>query len=219
MPKSFNSLTLSLYGAIAGRGLSLREPRVLVRLVLGVLLVANLVAAYFVFRPLGGSVEELDREATALQGQIAARRASLTRIQSLAGKVARAKSEGDQFQHEHFLDRRTAYSTLVMEMEAAAKAAGVKARDHAYNYEPIEGSDTIGLLTVNGNYEGTYADLIQFVNQMDRSKRLIIMETLQAQPQQGSTTLLIALKMITFVKEDGSALPVQAQASGAPGQS
>lgn len=216
MRRSFNSITLSLYGAVAARGLSLRHPQVLVRLVLGGLLLANVVAAYFVFRPLGGSVEELDQRAISLQGQISSRRAALTRIQGLADKVARAKSEGDRFLTEHFLDRRTAYSTLVMEMEAAAKAAGVKSRDHAYNYEPVEGSDTIGLLTVNGNYEGTYADLIQFVNHMDRSKRMFIMETLQAQPQQGSTTLLIALKMITFVKEDAP-LAAQASAAGAPG--
>lgn len=218
MARNFRDTLENMRGAMGGRGMNLREPQVVVRLVLGVLLLANLVAAYFVFQPLGGSVEELDRQAVSLQGQIASRSTALARIKVLADKVARAKLEGDKFQQDHFLDRRTAYSTLVMEMEAAAKAAGVKSRDHAYNYEPIEGSDTIGLLTVNGNYEGTYADLIQFVNHMDRSKRMFIMETLQAQPQQGTGTLLIALKMITFVKEDGSELPVQA-AAPAPGRS
>ena len=39
-----------------------RDPRIVARAVLGVLLAANLIAAFAVFRPLGGSAEELDSQ-------------------------------------------------------------------------------------------------------------------------------------------------------------
>lgn len=193
----------------AGAKWDFRDPRVAVRLVLGVLLLANLIAAYFVFRTPGGSAEELAQQAVTLQAEIGQRRTDLARMKANALKVAKAREAGDDFLQGHFLGRRNAYSTLVIELESAAKAAGVKAREQAFNFEPIEGSDTIGLLTVNAGYEGTYADLIEFVNRIDRAKKmLIIMETLQAQPQQGSQTLLITMKMITFVREDGSDVPL-----------
>ena len=40
--------------------LNLKEPRVLVRAALGVLLLANIVAALLVFKPWGGSAEDLN---------------------------------------------------------------------------------------------------------------------------------------------------------------
>ena len=57
MRKSFDNLRLA--------GLSRKfskDPRVIARVVLGVLLLANLIAAFAIFQPLGGSAEELDQQ-------------------------------------------------------------------------------------------------------------------------------------------------------------
>src|SRR5574338_439004 len=88
MAKSFSEWAGRLSKRLGGGRLTLRDPQVVVRFLLGMMLLANLVAAYFVFQPLGGSVDELDRQAVTLQGQISARQAGLARRKVLAEKVA-----------------------------------------------------------------------------------------------------------------------------------
>jgi Tfp pilus assembly protein PilO len=179
-----------------------------VRLVLGVLLIANLIAAWFAFRPLGGSLERLESELITTRQQLVARRAAVERMKQNLSRTQAARLAGDQFLSKFFLDRRTAFSTLEVDLAAAAKTAGISAKERTFNTEPVEGSDTLGIVSINANFEGTYADLIEFVNEIDRSPRLVILEALQAQPlqTQGAApgALAINLKMYAFYRQDGA---------------
>ncbi len=58
-------------------------------------------------------------------------------------------------------------------------------------------------MVITGNYEGTYADLVQFVNLLDRSSRFITIESLQATPQQAQGTLAVIVKLSIFVRGEG----------------
>ncbi|MBI4873381.1 MAG: type 4a pilus biogenesis protein PilO [Acidobacteria bacterium] len=184
-----------------------RDPRILLRVLLGVLLAGNLVAAFLVFRPIGGSAEELQQQMSALRRQFGQRQAGVGNLRALVAKLEKGRAEGDRFIAQHFLARRTAYSTLMAELGKSAQSAGIKPREHAFNFEPIEGSDTLGMLIVTANYEGSYADLVQFVNALDRSPRLLIVESLTAAPQQAGGTLNVAMRLNAFVVDDGSGPP------------
>jgi Tfp pilus assembly protein PilO len=190
MPRNFN---LDLRAIAKSR-------QSMVRAGLGALLLANLAAAWFVFQTPGGSLEQLESEMMAARKQIIARQQAIERLKQLVARSAEARDEGDRFLASYFLDRQIAYSTLEVELAEAAKEAGIRARERTFNYEPIEGSSTLGMLTVNANFEGTYADLIEFVNQVDRSKRLLIIEALSAQPQQGGQTLSVTVKLNVFFR-------------------
>jgi Tfp pilus assembly protein PilO len=78
------------------------------------------------------------------------------------------------------------------------------------------------MLSITANFEGTYADLMSFVNQLDRMKRLVILESLQAQPVQGSQVLAINMKLDTFFRFEGpqesldEPLPREKAAAAAP---
>jgi type IV pilus assembly protein PilO len=58
------------------------------------------------------------------------------------------------------------------------------------------------MMSITATYEGTYADLLHFVHELDRSSKLVIIESLNAAPQQGTNLLSVALKLDTFVRED-----------------
>lgn len=178
-----------------------RDPRLTVRLLIGALLLANLVALYFVWRPLGGSPEELDTELTSLQQQVLRRRVGLQQLRGLVGNVERARDQGDTFLQGHFLDRVTAASTLEAELRLAAQKANMTFKEHSINVEPIEGSDDLSMLTISANYEGTYRNLLALLNEMDRSPRLLIVENLTAAPQQGSAALRVAMRLRMFMRE------------------
>jgi len=192
-----------------------RDPRMVFRALLGVLLAANLVAAFLVFRPIGGSAEELEQQLIALRREVRQRQATIQNLKALAAKVEKGRAEGDRFISQHFLARRTAYSALMAELGKSAQTAGIKPKEHSFNFEPIEGSDTLGMLIITANYEGSYADLVQFVNALDRSERLLIVESLTAAPQQTGGTLSVAMRLNAFVQDDGSGAPA-ARGSGVP---
>lgn len=197
MPRSFNFNFNWDWQSI------LRDPKQAVRIALGVLLGANLIATWFVFQTPGGSLEELESEIASKRKELVTRQTTIQRLQKIVEKCDVARNEGDQFLTTYFLDRQNSSSKLELELDAAATAANIHPRDRSYNDEPIEGSDTLGIRTINANYEGTYADLIQFINQLDRSKRLLILDQMNAQPIQGTPgTLAITLKMAVFYREE-----------------
>ena len=181
----------------------MREPRHVVRLALGVLLAANLAAAWFVFHTPGGTVEELEQELALKRRQLIARQQAVGRLKAQAEKAMAAREESERFLRDYFLPRRHAYSLLEIELANAARRAGVRPRERTISFEPIEGSDTLGTLVVNANFEGTYADLIELLYSIDRSKRLLILEQLQAAPQQAGATLVMTLKLNAFIRMEG----------------
>ena len=105
---------------------------------------------------------------------------------------------------KYFLPRRTANSIIITELFEAAKTAKLKPKESAFSAEPVEGSDTLTQMRISANFEGSYADVVHFINLLDKSSRLVIIESLSATPQQGGTVLNVTLKLDTFVTEDGS---------------
>jgi hypothetical protein len=181
------------------------NPRALIRLGLGVLVAANLVAAYFVARPMGGSAQELAQQALEMHSQIRQQQGVLDRTRVLVSKIESGRGEGDHFMSSYFLPRRPAYSTIVGELNDLASQAKITPRDSAWAPEPVEGSDTLDMLQISANFEGTYPDLIHFINLLDKSNQLLIIESLNATPQQTGGRLNVMLKLDAFVQEDGSA--------------
>lgn len=191
MSRSFN---------IAGRRVAPDDPRVVARAVLGVLLLMNVVAAGFAFKPWGASPEDLAREEQQLRAQLKELEARVSRTRTLAANVEKARTEGDKFLEQYTTDRRTTFSTIVSELAETATQAGIKQRACDINLEPIEGSETLSQMTVNCGYEANYPNLTKFVNLLDRSKRFLVIEQMVATPQQSGGALNVSLKLDSFVR-------------------
>src|SRR5271165_98560 len=171
----------------------------ILRLAVVVLAVVNLTALYFVLRPLGGSPEELRERAIEMKGQVRQRQGNLERTRKLVAKIEAGRAEGDQFLNHYFLPRRSAYPQILAELTKAASDAKIKPKESAFATELIDGSDTLSLMQISANYEGSYPDLLRFINLIDKSNSLLIVEGLNATPQQGSPLLSVTLKLDTFV--------------------
>lgn len=182
-----------------------REPRAVARVVIGALLLANIVAAWMVFSPVGGSAEELEAQIASTRAQIQQRQATVNRLRVIVDRVGQARTGTDQFLGTYFMTRRTASSTIVSELIRNARESGMKPKEHSFAFDPIEGSEDLTMMTVSGSYEGTYGDLLQYVNRLDKSARFLIVDSLNAAPVQGGGALNVTVKMNTFVREGGAA--------------
>lgn len=180
------------------------NPRAVLRLAAGLFLVANLVAAWFVIRPIGGSPQQLRQQAAELNNEIRQKRGLADRTGVLVSKIHTGRVEGDQFMAKFFLPRRNAYSLIVAELNDLAGQAKITPKESAFAIQPVDGSDTLLMMQVSANFEANYQDLIRFVNLLDKSNRLLVVESLNATPQQGGSKLNIMLKLDTFVTEDAA---------------
>ena len=102
------------------------QPRVAMRVLIGVLLAANLAAAVVAFHPFGGSADDLRRRAGDLGDQLAAAQARVAITRRLVDKVEAARRDGDKFLAQYVVDRRSSSSALNEELYRMAQSAGVK---------------------------------------------------------------------------------------------
>jgi type IV pilus assembly protein PilO len=198
MPRSFEFRRPALK-------LDKRDPRVVARLAVGTLLLANVAAALFLFKPWGGSADDLARELSTLQAQLPQRQALLARTKLLVSKIEKGRAEGDQFFSKYVLPRRAAFSSIVGELDALAGQAGIKPKESTFSIEPIDGAEQYGMMTISSNFEGQYGNLTKFVNLVDRSQRFLIIESLQAAPQPAGQVVNVTIKLNVFIREEGGA--------------
>lgn len=170
------------------------------RVVVGALLLLNIIAGFFVWRPAGGSADELEARRSDLESSLSQQQRTIKQLRGLSAKTVLARQQGDAFVTQYFLDRRTAASDLVDEIVSTAKRVGISPREHSIVEEEVEGAPDVATRTVTGNYEGNYADLLQMVSAIDRSPRFLIIEALSAAPQQNGG-LLFQVRYKAFVRD------------------
>lgn len=112
MSKSFSVSPRLLAGSPR---LNLKDPRVLVRAALAVLVLANVVAALLAFKPWGGSAEDLARQQVDMQQRLASMQTRLAKTKALVAKAERARKEGDGFLTQYTTDRQHTFSTIYAE--------------------------------------------------------------------------------------------------------
>ena len=172
------------------------------RVILGVLLTANIIAAGLLEFPPGGSAEDLGRQVASLQKQVSSQRAALEQTRQHALAVAQGREEGDKFIQQYFLPLRSASGILNSELQRAATEAKIKPKATNLAFQPIEGSDTLETVIITANYEGQYADVLKFVHSIDQSPLLLIIESLNAVPQEGSNLLAVSMRLDAFVRAE-----------------
>ncbi len=197
MPRNFN-LPLSKLS-------SLKDTQVLIRLFLGVLVAANLVAASFAFHLFDDSPEKIAQQVQSTRLQTLAQISKLNQTKMHVGKVAKGREEGNKFIDTYMTSRRATYSTIISEINQKALDAKMRLKDSTLNLEAIQGTDSLDMMTITASFEGSYQDLVAFINLLDRSKRFLIIESLTAAPQQ-NRQLQVTLKLNTFVKDDTNAI-------------
>lgn len=187
-----------------------RGPRRTIKLALAALLLVDLLFYLFAIGPLAQSDRERRQQVESLRKLVRDRTVAVDRLAARVQKIQTARTQGDELLGTITIPRRTVFSTVISELDEASKKAGVTLKDRAQNVEPIEGSDTLSMLTVTQGLEGSYENLVKFLNLLDRSQRFVIVESLGAAPQQtgqqqaqqASALLSVTLRVDAFVRDE-----------------
>ncbi|MCC6591189.1 MAG: type 4a pilus biogenesis protein PilO [Bryobacterales bacterium] len=188
--------------ALPGRSANgAKDPFARWKQVLMLLALANVAVFFILVRPIGGTTEDLSEQLEQSRRQVRIRQTEVVRTRALVAQMEKLRAEQNGFVNNYFMDRRTASSTILTEIGAAASKAGLKPKEHSFVIDPVEGSDSLSMMTITANYEGSYGNLVDFVNQVDRSKRFLIIDNIQAAPQQQAGSLAARFRINTFVRE------------------
>ena len=165
----------------------------------------NAVVLFLHFMPPGGTQEELTAQQGRLRQEIAAVRARALRLKTIAAKAQTGTKESVDFEAQYFLPRRQAYAAVMGELQRLAHASGLTERDAVYSEEPIEGTTDLSLMNSTANYEGAYNNLLRFLGEVNQSPLLLMLDSLQAAPQQhkggGINT---SIRFQAIIRDDGS---------------
>ena len=178
-----------------------RVTRTQVCVALGLILLFDLVFYFFAVKPLSAREQKKRASISTLSQQVKQRTEQVAKLKMVVDKVEQARSEGDKLIEEITLVRRTTFSTLVAELDGAARESGVEPREGAYDVQPIEGAEHYGMVTISANFRGRYENLVKFLNRLDRSENFLIIESLGAAPRADSEELNVTMKIDTFVRE------------------
>jgi type IV pilus assembly protein PilO len=211
MPKSSK---LVLAPKIRLPRMSVKDPRIAMRVIMGALLAANLVMAVIAFKPFGGSADDLRKDQARLSAQLRQLQTNLEKSKQHVAKIEIARTEGDDFMAKYIMDKRSAPATMVEELSKAAADAGVRVLPDTFSYETLEGSDTLQMLSIAAPFEGDYAGLAKLVNLLEKSPRFWIIDemSLNAPQQQNQKVaaaqqnLNVNLKLLAFVRDDSGAI-------------
>ncbi len=197
MPSSFNLSKLSF---AAGQ----RGPRFWLQTAAASLAILNAAALFLYLDPPGGSRAELTAQSQQLRTSIGAAQRQTTRLKTVSAKVQLGGQQAVDFASRYILPKRLAYETILAEIQRMAQASSLGERDGVWTEEPIEGTDNLSVLTNTVNFEGSYANLMRFLFEVDRSPKLLMLDTLTATPQKaGQITAQVRFQAV--IREEDSA--------------
>lgn len=182
-----------------------RGPRFWLQGALAVLAIANAVLIYFYLAPPGGTQQALHEQSRQIQRQIASAKIGSARLRMVSTKVQTGSEQGVDFQARYFLPKRTAYGQIIAEIQRMAKESGVQPREGVFSEEPVEGSPDLSILNFTASYEGNYDSLMKFLYQADKSPMLLMLDTLQAAPQQKGQQINTSIRFQAIIREEPSA--------------
>ncbi|HZQ55326.1 MAG TPA: hypothetical protein VFB14_24220 [Bryobacteraceae bacterium] len=197
MTRSFEWNSLRANGTSRGIGLWLKA-------IAGTLAVLNAAALFLYIFPPGGTRRQLAEESLQIRNRIAAARAQTVRLKTVSGKVQTGSAETSQFEGKYILPKRVAYEEVIAEIQRMAKAAGLQERDAVFTEEPIEGTADLSLLNITANYQGSYDNLMHFLHEADRSPMLLILDNVQAAPQQKGGQINTSIRFQAVIRENPS---------------
>lgn len=204
MLKNFESL-------FSKRGIDQRGIRFWLQVAAVLLAVLNCVALFVYLAPPGGSRSELQEQSRQMRSAVAAAKAQTVRLKTVSEKVQIGSQQSGDFEAKYFLPKRNAYEAVIEEIQRMVNEAGLQARDAVFSEEPIEGTSDLSLLNVTANYGGSYDSLMHFLNLTDHSPMLLMLDALQAAPQQKEGQITTSIRFQAIVREDAGAVAAGGQ--------
>jgi hypothetical protein len=136
------------------------------KIAMGAMLVADVVAAAVLFSPLVGSAGSRKLQLSQLHIELQKKTREVEPLRGMDKKIVLAKDQIGGFYKDRFAAKD---SDLTNELGKLASENGVRIQQARYKEEDAEGSGVIPV-EIDGSFSGDYLQLVRFINTLERSK-------------------------------------------------
>ena len=169
---------------------------------LALLLLADVAFAYFAVR-LSGSREERQQALATQARQVALVRADVKRASEIRQKTPEILKDLDGFESS-LLPITKGYSVVTQETDQFAKDSHVTLEDVKFHEKEVTGQRNLTELAIEVAISGDYNGVVQFLNHIQRSKSVYIVDGLEVETQNGQGpvgALKINLHLRTYFRK------------------
>lgn len=125
----------------------------------------------------------------------------VNRAEEIQSSLSKVQGECGRFFQEEFLNSSTGYSTVVADLGSIAKMASLPPSTVAFKQHELEKRGVVEV-EVTATVEGGYPALVRFVNGLERSERLYLLDSLSLAVAQDKRVKL-SLVMRTYFRMAG----------------
>jgi Tfp pilus assembly protein PilO len=143
-----------------------RNSRRKLKIAIGAMLAADVVAAAVLFSPLVGSPDSRRVQIYELKAELTKKTRDVEPLRGMDKKIVLAKDQISGFYQDRFAAKD---SVLVNELGKLATENGVRMQQVSYKEEEAESSGIIPM-EIAANFSGDYLQLVRFINTLERSK-------------------------------------------------
>jgi Tfp pilus assembly protein PilO len=144
----------------------LQSSRRKLKIAIGVMLAADVIAAAVLFSPLVGSADSRRNQINELRAELTKRNHEVAPLRGMDKKIVVAKGEISAFYKDRFAAKD---SDLTNELGKLATENGVHILTAHYREEDPESSGIVPI-EIQGSFSGDYLQLVRFINTLERSK-------------------------------------------------
>jgi Tfp pilus assembly protein PilO len=136
------------------------------KIAIGAMLAADVVAVAVLFSPLVGSVDSRKLQLNQLKVELQRKTREVEPLRGMDKKIVLAKDQINGFYKDRFAAKD---SDLANELGKLASENGIRIQQARYKQEEAEGSGVIPV-AIEGSFSGDYLQLVRFINTLERSK-------------------------------------------------
>ena len=164
----------------------------------GLLLLDGLVYWGGVRRPTG--LPETDPAQLAnLEREVAGRVAEAARLRRVRDQLPQLRPQLEKFTAERFLAERTGFSRLAAELEETANRVGVHVGRVAYQSQGEKARPELLRVEINTSVEGGYPSLLRYLEELERSPQLYLINELNVVGAEGGT-VRVEMRLATYFR-------------------
>ena len=138
------------------------------KIAIGAMLAADVVAVAVLFSPLVGSVDSRKLQLNQLKVELQRKTREVEPLRGMDKKIVLAKDQINGFYKDRFAAKD---SDLANELGKLASENGIRIQQARYKQEDAESSGVIPV-AIEGSFSGDYLQLVRFINTLERSKLL-----------------------------------------------
>jgi Tfp pilus assembly protein PilO len=136
------------------------------KITIGAMLVADVIAVGVLFSPLVGSADSRRQELNELRVELTKKNREVAPLRDMPDKIVLAKEQIGGFYKDRFAQND---SDLTGELGKLAAANGVRMQTAKYKEEEAEISGVVPV-QIEGSFSGDYLQLVRFINTLERSR-------------------------------------------------